>query len=361
MKKPFAVLSDLHLHNWSAFSKVNEAGVNSRLAIILEEIEHTWGLLASAGGNTLYLAGDLFHVRGAIAPSVLNPTLELFNRLIKQGAVVRIIPGNHDLESAETCALTNAVQSLEMLGCTICNEPTHFVDDNVVMLPWYPKLADLQQKMTEYATRAPGSTLIIHAPMNGVIAGIPDHGLDPAQVAMLGYERVLVGHYHNHMAFAGNVYSIGATTHQTWGDVGTLAGWLLVGDTLQHIPSRAPSFVDFDFSPSADNDAIERAVKGNYVRAKLGEADESELRAFRELLEGLGAAGVVIHAQAMRIGPTRPGTAAGGTSSVNSIEQSISAWISTNHAAATPDEVLDLEAECLSILEESDLRAANAD
>lgn len=102
MTLPFGVCSDAHLHNWSAFSQTNTNGINSRLANILDQIYYAAQDTLAAGGKRLYITGDLFHVRGSVSPTVLNPAIDLFRKIYKElGIETRILTGNHDLESRD--------------------------------------------------------------------------------------------------------------------------------------------------------------------------------------------------------------------------------------------------------------------
>lgn len=83
--KPYGVISDCHVHEWSQFSTVLPTGVNSRLQEILDEIGLAAFDVSSNGGDTLYITGDLFHVRGSVSPKVLNPVKDLFTALTKPG------------------------------------------------------------------------------------------------------------------------------------------------------------------------------------------------------------------------------------------------------------------------------------
>src|ERR1700710_1513552 len=97
--KPYGLISDTHCHGWAAFSKTGDDLVNSRLTTILDEIERCAVEVSKAGGDTIYHGGDLFHVRGSIEPSVLNPTRARFELIYKTyGVKFRLLPGNHDLE-----------------------------------------------------------------------------------------------------------------------------------------------------------------------------------------------------------------------------------------------------------------------
>lgn len=298
MSKPYLLLSDIHFHEWSQFATRTPEGINSRLALQVSEVERAADELEALGGNRIVIAGDTYHVRGSISPTVMNPVLDLFDRLSKRGFKIDAIPGNHDLASKESDALSNAAQALTKVGVTMHNEPTLLEDLKIVMVPWCSSVAALKEIIDDTCD---GSTtdrhdldLILHAPVNGVLFGIPDHGLDAAWLSEVGFKRVFSGHYHNAVEFPGGVFSIGASCHQTWSDIGTRAGFLLVDeDKVTYRASRAPKFVEI--TSDTPEDDIPLIVDGNYVRAKVSEATEPEIKALREHIMEMGAAGVVIH------------------------------------------------------------------
>ena len=300
----YGLISDTHNHSWSAFSSVTTEGVNSRLQQILDE---TWRAAVETrerGFEWLFHAGDLFHVRGSVAPSVLNPTIWLYRRIIDElGLKVGVIPGNHDLEGNESSQLSNASQALAEAGVKVITAPA-IIDSNaggnktrVALIPWAPSIAALREQAAHLVEELAGThcefDLIIHAPVDGVIAGIPDHGLTAEILGALGFRRVFAGHYHNHKDMGHGVYSIGALTHQTWGDVGSKAGFLLVDEEVTYRASRAPKFIDLD--PETDPDDVPLIVDGNYVRARVKVERESQINEVRDWLMECGAAGVVIH------------------------------------------------------------------
>lgn len=358
MSAPYVVLSDLHLHDWNSFSTTLSTGVNSRLQLILNEIESAASVVRELGGTRIYMAGDLFHVRGALKPSVMNPVIDCIADLVNEGFQFRIIPGNHDLESKDSKRLTNATQALERIGVDVVTDFRIYHDDKVVMIPWVEDQDDLVRqclalRMDIDSTATPGAnpeedyTLIIHAALNGVIKGIPDTGLDPQELDDMGYKNVLVGHYHNHRQLTDNVFSVGATTHQTWSDVGTRAGYLVVsdgGNEIDHVESKAPQFMDFDLGWKKTEASL--ACEGNYVRVKLDEATEKEIIVIRETIIGeYGALGCVVKATPKSSATARVGSSASGVS----IEQSIDEWI-TKECSGDRKEII---AECMDILKEA--------
>jgi DNA repair exonuclease SbcCD nuclease subunit len=301
-KKPYAIVSDQHFHNWQKFNSVNKDGVNSRLQFQLDELRRCADELREAGGNLIVNAGDTFHVRGSLAPSVLNPVLDLHRELIKEGFQIIIDAGNHDLEGKDAERLSSAATALESVGCKVVStwQQGLEVHDHIVVVPWFGSVRELKEKLEliDPADRD-GVDLILHAPVDGVLMGIPDHGLTGEYLANLGFRRVFSGHYHNHKeVVAGKVWSIGATTHQTWSDVGTKAGYLIVKDEgVVWRKSHSPEFVQIN----GTEDELELAalVQGNYVRAFVdSKAKAKEVEALRSMFESHGARGVVLITQA---------------------------------------------------------------
>lgn len=303
--KPYGIISDTHNHGWNAFATVNEHGVNTRLQTILDETKRCAEEVRKAGGNVMFHAGDLFHVRGSIAPSVLNPTLDCYRDIIKSGVNIVINAGNHDLEGKDATRVSSAVTALEGVGCKVINT-VHYgmmATDYVVVLPWIQDLSELKKHIESvHPEDRKGCDLILHAPIDGVIIGLPDHGLTADYLASLGFKRVFSGHYHHHkhlydgnsMTYGTDVYSVGALTHHTWSDVNSKAGFVIVhDDTVEWRASHAPSFVEI--YADTDPDEVPLIVDGNYVRAKIEVAKPSEVEELREWLTKCGAKGVVIH------------------------------------------------------------------
>lgn len=350
---PYGAISDSHNHNWSAFSMVLPTGVNSRLQTILDETYRAAQEIKALGGKVLVHGGDLFHVRGVIAPSVLNPTKDLYKKLIDEGFTILILAGNHDLEGKDSSRIGSAVTALEDIGCTIINEPT-IIDlgpnHRLCMVPWINKIADLKDQIERigklaHSTCAGGTDhdLIIHAPVDGVIVGLPDHGLDAAWLGAQGFTKVFSGHYHNHKDLGNEVFSIGALTHHTWGDIGSKAGFVTVDEAgkVKFHSQHAPSFIEIDSSVSPAD--IPLLVPGNFVRCKINSASHTDQAAVRQMLEDEGAVGVVVLPTVVAAAPTRAGSAI--TAGV-SVEQSLAAYID----AGTYDDKPALNALCADIL-----------
>lgn len=360
---PFGIQSDSHCHNWHAFSTILPSGVNNRLQTILDEKLRLAKETLAKGGKTIYHCGDLFHVRGNIAPSVLNPTLDTYRQIIDMGLKVRILAGNHDLEGRDAQRVSSAITALEGIGCEIVNEPTAFYDDQVIMIPWIQNVEELKSTISgmikglaeheDEGARVDDIndwTLMIHAPVDGVIAGLPAHGLTDVELAKYGFKYVFSGHYHHHKNFGNGVYSVGASTHQTWSDLKSKAGFLIVSDEgVKWHKSHAPDFVEID--GDMEEFEIKTIVDGAYVRAKISSAKTADVERVRNFLVECGAKGVTIITTKVAIEAARTSsTVKAGASIEESVSEFISKSPATDKAA--------LSSLCASILTEARMGAA---
>ena len=306
-----------------------------------------WMGECALGGDQMFLCGDLFHQRGEIKPSVFNPTISAFKAMLAgRDLSIDALPGNHDLEGKDASTYGNAMQELESLfGASVHVKPTRVGD--VWVFPWFADLNELRAQLKKHADK--DCDAVIHAPVNGVIKGIPDHGLEAKELAALGYRRVFSGHYHDHKVMeGGKVVSIGATAHQTWSDPGTTAGFILVWeDRIEHFPSNAPKFVDLDLPTvdqlAADGIDVDDYVRGNYVRLKLDDVSEKEIKDWRDDITNSGAAGVIVLATKKNLATARTG--AGAASSAISLGASVEHYIRADMKPALLIEEISREAQ----------------
>lgn len=334
----YAVLSDIHAHAFTLFAKPGANGINSRLEIILNEMERAADALLAAGGNTMVIAGDILHTRGQIDPEVLNPLRMTIERIMAKGIDILAIPGNHDLKSAETSEISSSIQNLAQIDLggaefRVFNQRTYVVRDDMQFgfVPWTTSKEQLLDDLKWLASKPNHKHLdvFIHAGIDGVLSGMPAHGLTHHELAAFGFRNVFAGHYHNHKDFGNGVTSIGATTHHNWGDIGTRAGFLLVNEmdgSFKHMPTEAPRFVDI--SGMTEEDMV-FAAPGNYVRFRGPTMTNDQVKELREELMKMGAIGTSIEVprttQVLRT--TQPGKAV-------TTEQSIEAFVKASPPAS---------------------------
>lgn len=346
-KPPYLLFSDVHFHNWSAFSILGEDKINSRLVYQIEELDRAYKELRAVGGTLAVCAGDLFHVRGKLAPSVINPVRNFFREQDANDMETVILSGNHDLESEDADELTSSVTAISSPNTLAINDACEISSDPMIyMIPWRSNLSALREEikvLNEKADPTNPYDLIIHAPMNGVLMNIPSVGLNASEFDGMNFKRVFAGHYHNHKQISDNVYSVGATGHQTWNDPGTQAGWCLVyDDKVEFHASKQPQFVTVPVG-TTEEDMIE--VDGHFIRADIEDPTPEKIIALREYVLGFGAAGVTIRNLIGKKESTREG---GETvSAVDSLVDSITKFATEKHSKK-------VAVECARILKEAE-------
>lgn len=305
MSEVFGLMADVHLHEWSAFSSTTSEGVNVRLENLLQEIIRCSKEVRRQGGKKIVIAGDLFHVRGSVAPVVLNLALATFQEIANLDMEVHILAGNHDLTGKKAEELGSAISALRAVGCFVYNKTTvlpRFVEGtDLVLIPWVENINDLKDAIRKVAKSLSAHSmtktdLILHAPIDGVIAGLPEHGLTAKWLSdpSFRFRRVFSGHYHNHKCFEETgVYSIGALAHHTWSDAGSKAGFLTVSPTeVNWHKSHAPDFVEI--TEDTDPDDIPMIVDGNFIKAKINSFKSQDVEELRQHFASLGAKGSII-------------------------------------------------------------------
>lgn len=342
MTKPYMLCADIHAHSWSAFSTTNADGVNSRLQNVLDEMRRIEEVAVANDISAAIIAGDLFHTRGSVKPSVLNPIAKFL-----AGSKIDwvLMAGNHDLEGDNCEWLGAAISALGGKNVIIVLEPTVNEDLGVVMIPWIADKQELAMAIDatqDVCARGPDNyDLILHTGIDGVLDGMPSgHGWRPRELADFGFKRVFSGHYHNFRVLGtdDNVISIGALTHQTWSDVDTVAGFLEVrSGSWWHHASRAPQFMDL-------GDASDLSIyAGNFVRVRGLSLEESEIKDLRSALVEAGALGVSIEIAPKTAVVTRSGAA---PSKAVKLEESVSVYV-RDAVFSDPDAV---EKGALSVL-----------
>jgi DNA repair exonuclease SbcCD nuclease subunit len=276
---PYLVISDVHCHNWSAFAYTNDRGINNRLQHILDGIDLAAKHLVDVGGRDLICTGDLFHTRGVIKPSVFNPTFDLFSDLSARGITNHHIPGNHDLEGIHCERLGSAMTSLAAIpNFYVYDKPT--LVGQHLFIPWFEDSQKIPKLANERSKTNPNLTLFCHVGLNDVVPGAIGNTVDPDDFSE-DFKYVFCGHFHNHVSFHSRVYSVGALTHQTWNDVGSKAGYLIVyEDRVEHYETQAPKFID-----AIDAMICLHDVPGNYYRLKGELTDDQANTIIRDLKE----------------------------------------------------------------------------
>jgi len=327
----YCLVSDIHFHDWSKFSKPT-ASINSRLLDTINELLECAAHAADNDADKFVIAGDLFHKRGSIKPSVFNPVFHCIEDIAAL-LPVHIIAGNHDLESDDSNELCSAIRQLSKIrNVESYSHKSAYENGDVIMIPWIDSIKELKAKISDNEEGSENLDLIIHAPVDNVIPGIPDHGLTAEWLGSLDYRRVFAGHYHNHKDFGNGVYSIGSFAHQTWNDIGTKSGYLFVReDSIETYETSLPKFVDFHKdSPISD-------YKDNYVRIKGRFKDRESEKVIEDVMAQAGALAVDIYPEFQKPDNSR----SSGIVMSDSIQDSVNMYIDQVYSNST-DEIKEL-------------------
>lgn len=345
----WGLIADAHLHPWSSFSTVHPDGINSRLQGLLNEIARCAKEVHDEGGRYVVFAGDVFHVRGSVAPTVLNATRDALRAISERyGTEFIIIPGNHDLEGKHSTRLSSAVTALESPFVSVLNAPERVLNLGIVVIPWIEDIAELKKELEKHAGP---HDVVIHAPIDGVIPGLPCHGLDPVYLAGLGYRNIFAGHYHHHKAFPGNVVSIGSLAHHTWSEAGSKSGFLLVNEDdgrYRWFKSALPEFIDLTKLATVEPEDLPLVVDGNFIRMRVAVTKSADVEKARQELLSMGARAVLIQPEPKK---TTEGRADAGASvkTGSSLELSVTEYVK---GAGMP---ADVSKEALDVLNSVDL------
>lgn len=364
MPKPlYGLFSDPHYHNWSAFSKTTPNGLNSRLQLQCDATYQMAQKVAESGCKYLFCAGDTFHTKGVISPTVLYYVTQTFKSIKADfGLQTVLIAGNHDLETDDSVFSANASASLEGVGveivCTKGVKTYDFGDTQVHLLSWRSKAAETLYDLKEFYQMIKDDgkqhDVIVHVGINKVLHGLPDTGLDPEELKAIGYRNVFAGHYHNHKVLVNGVTSIGALMHHNWGDVGSLAGFCIVNDdgTFQHYKTNSPEFMEADTATS------EESLSGNYVRFKAIVDSLSEEEAIKNELMSFKPAGLIcnfIQRSSLSKG-TVTGISTAETSAIDSVDTSVASYCKLLHEEDPSFDLGSLTELCSVILAEAETK-----
>ena len=285
--------SDLHAHPHRFGGVIAEDGRHSRLSDCLRVLDQTREAANNYRASVRLFCGDMFHVRGKLTPSVINPVIEHFQR---GGNTFRdfILVGNHDMENRESGE--HAVRMLSPYATIL--EDYGFqrseVNGELVDIGWVayaPDVKALKERVKEVAamaraTREAGvpSFFLLHHGVDGAMPGIPDMGFTPMDLPHDSFDYILCGDYHKHAELIpSKAWMIGAPLQHSFGDIGQKRGWMAIDTETKAVEfvenTQAPKFIGWDGAEG-------EPAAGNFVRIRSEDQDDLKALAAKALADG---------------------------------------------------------------------------
>lgn len=292
VKSPIGFIADTHIHPHKSHSEMI-GSLNSRLVNTIDAILVAGRKLKDAGGRTLFIAGDVFHVRGSIKPSTINAFVNCLNILTEDLLLkVVIIPGNHDMEHLSggdtSVDILNNIECVKVIGSPSSSKVDGW---NVVAIPYQHKSEDFNNIIDSLPEDV--EVIVAHQGIDdfkpypamtdtGVtVKGLTDSGLG---------SWVFSGHYHN-SRISSTIVSIGSIVQNDFSSEGEDRGiWILQPNgTAQFHPIESPKFITINSGDKFKADDVD----GNFIRviAKNAKSAQKTLDA----LVAAGAKSVVTH------------------------------------------------------------------
>jgi DNA repair exonuclease SbcCD nuclease subunit len=306
------IFTDLHVFPHRFGGEIDKStGRQSRLQDCLDVLDATANLVDDIDAQHRLFIGDMFHIRGRLAPSFLNPVVEHF-RIVHHGDWTErgadftdwLIPGNHDMENR--VAGENALQLLRSENVRVLDSygitpMTGGVGDDAILgwVSYDPDVKTMKNNIKAVAAmrrtlppsdRIKPGIFIVHHGIDGSMPNIPDCGIGTADLPTEDFDWCFCGDYHMHSELvSGKAWMVGAPMHHNFGDAGQKRGWMTLDTVTREVAfvenERSPKFVALDKLTPYTGD-----IKGNFFR--LRHDNEAELNEWADKVEARGARAV---------------------------------------------------------------------
>lgn len=281
----YVVFSDLHLHAFSDYAKLEGKYNNTRLENQVNALEDILSYAQSESAIVLFL-GDLYHQRGKVATAVYNAGYDMFYKY--KDVTVYAIEGNHD-------NVTNSINSDSTLETFDYLPNFHLVrtydkfnigEDSFVGVSYGEEYEELKT----YINSNKATVLLAHLGVEGSYGAGMSKLDGPFTTGDLkqgsNYELVLLGHYHRRQELSKGVYYVGNPVAQDFGDSELEKGFYTFETDSGHVLSGSMKFHELEYpmfyKVTKENinkyPDIEALSKNNFVRVILSESALDEIR-----------------------------------------------------------------------------------
>ncbi len=257
--------ADLHFHNYKPFSHLTSDGENSRLLDICDTVNEIFNIADRENCNTIIVAGDIFHTRGVLKPSVIARAKQVFLNRYEQ---IILLAGNHDLENYKggytALEVFKGVDNIKVIDK--CHEVINLDQDlKMLAIPYIHGIKSFEKTYTELSSEIKECKLVtIHQGIDDIESNIPS-GLTTEFLTKNNDSFIFAGHYHKPKR-EGNCIQIGSPLQHNFSDIGQDKGcWVFNSENNNinfHKIDVAPKFVETDKITKENKEQL----KGNFVR-----------------------------------------------------------------------------------------------
>lgn len=270
------VYSDHHIHNWSAYAKLDKNGLNTRLMDTISVFDALRNELRRARYDCIIFAGDLFEAT-RMSGEVTASTSRALEQMEEFNIPIYAVVGNHDqisrvrnISSVEGLRVPSRWQWISGRTVGVCGVSIAGFD-----------YGDMRPRgeVPDVAVMHCG---VSGAMLNEYFASDGDQDLAREDAGKFASSLVICGHYHKPQLFEGDptVLIPGAPLQHMWGDVDQDRGFweVEISDegvkTHFHSISGPPKFIRVD-----SLDGIEGICKGNFIDIRLDDYLEPDAEA----------------------------------------------------------------------------------
>jgi DNA repair exonuclease SbcCD nuclease subunit len=276
------LFSDFHIHNHgSDWRRVDDG---------LEVLDWIYNVAIERDIKTVRFAGDFFHVRGYMYPSIVSKVYKELQKFKDAGIDLHLLIGNHDMPYRHSTK-HNCLTAFDALY-PVVEQPMVDEGENwdFYYLPYVEEQDRLEwaiNNIHEIAQKSSKkSALIAHLDIhNAVIHGNgtrSTHGISAKQLSKK-FDMVFSGHYHTRQTLHDNVFFIGSPYQQNFSEAKQAKG-------ITIFDNGELEFVENTFSPKyvyVNSKRIDDRIANNYVKI------------FAEGSDNIAA----IHEEAMKFNP----------------------------------------------------------
>lgn len=290
-----AIIADIHWNIGSSGSGKGDFFLDYQLDYFTQQV---FPALKERGITFLLCCGDFFHNRAFVSSKVFHKVKNVFLKGLRDNEINFVtIVGNHDLYYTDSSEITSLSVLEECERVSIIRKPKvlNFDGFNIGMVPWISNEEE-QAEFEKFVKNCNASIIVSHLELKGFefASGIiSEKGQD--EELLLGFDKVLNGHYHGkQIKQNSNIMILGTPYELDWGDYGKDKGFYVLDTVtrgLEFIPNTKKIHVkvEYDETKTEELNAEIKNLKDKIVKVVVkNKTDDVKFSAFIYQVENAG-------------------------------------------------------------------------